>query len=45
MEALHTWCRSEGLERIVLNASTFGEPLYRSMGYVPTDEPMMRLKL
>lgn len=45
MEAIHDWCRGEGIERLVLNASAFGEPMYRSMGYVPTDEPMMRLKL
>jgi GNAT superfamily N-acetyltransferase len=45
MDAVHDYCRAEGIERIVLNASTFGESLYRSMGYVPTDEPMMRLKL
>jgi hypothetical protein len=45
MEAMHEWCRQEGVERVVLNASTFGQPLYESMGYVVTDEPMMRLRL
>ena len=35
----------EGIERVVLNASTFGHPLYESMGYVVADEPMMRLRL
>ena len=45
MEAIHEWCRGEGLERIVLNASSFGQPLYESMGYVATNEPMMRLAL
>ena len=45
MDAIHDWCRAEGIERLVLNASTFGQPLYESMGYVPTDEPMMRLRL
>ncbi len=45
MEAMHDWCRSEGIERVVLNASTFGKALYASMGYVATDEPMMRLRL
>ena len=45
MEAIHEWCRAEGIERLVLNASLFGEPLYRSMGYVRTEEPMMRLRL
>jgi GNAT superfamily N-acetyltransferase len=45
MEAMHEWCRAEGIERVVLNASTFGRPLYESMGYVVSDEPMMRLRL
>ena len=45
MDAMHEWCRAEGIERVVLNASTFGRPLYESMGYVVADEPMMRLKL
>jgi GNAT superfamily N-acetyltransferase len=45
MDAIHDYCRAEGMERMVLNASSFGESLYRSMGYVPTDEPMMRLRL
>ena len=45
MDAIHGYCRSEGIERVVLNASTFGKPLYDAMGYVVTDEPMMRLRL
>ena len=45
MDAMHAWCRGEGIERVVLNASTFGQSLYQSMGYVVTNEPMMRLKL
>lgn len=45
MDAIHRWCRGEGIERVVLNASTFGKPLYETMGYVATSEPMMRLKL
>jgi GNAT superfamily N-acetyltransferase len=45
MEAMHDYCRSEGIERVVLNASTFGKPLYDAMGYVVTNEPMMRFKL
>jgi GNAT superfamily N-acetyltransferase len=45
MDAIHEYCRSEGIERMVLNASTFGQSLYESMGYVPTEEPMMRLRL
>ena len=45
MAAMHDWCKAEGIERVVLNASTFGQTLYTSMGYVVTNEPMMRLQL
>ena len=45
MEAMHEWCRSEGIERVVLNASVFGKRLYDEMGYVVSDEPMMRFRL
>lgn len=45
MDAMHDYCRAEGIERIVLNASTFGKPLYDAMGYVVTDEPMMRFRI
>src|SRR5687767_15604992 len=45
MDAMHEWCRGEGIERIALNASTFGRSLYESMGYVVAEEPMMRLRL
>jgi GNAT superfamily N-acetyltransferase len=45
MDAMHEWCRAEGIERVVLNASVFGRPLYDSMGYVVSAEPMMRLRL
>lgn len=45
MDAMHECCRAEGIERVVLNASTFGQSLYESMGYVVTNEPMMRIKL
>lgn len=45
MDTMHDWCRAEGIERVVLNASTFGRPLYEQMGYVATNEPMMRMRL
>jgi len=45
MDAMHEWCRGEGIERVVLNASTFGKPLYDAMGYVVAEEPMMRYRL
>lgn len=45
MDAMHEWCRGEGIERVVLNASTFGQPLYAAMGYIVANEPMMRLEI
>jgi GNAT superfamily N-acetyltransferase len=45
MDAVHDYCRAEGIERVVLNASTFGKPLYDAMGYVVANEPMMRMRL
>lgn len=45
MEAMHDWCKGEGIERVVLNASKFGHSLYVSMGYVMSEEPMMRLRV
>ena len=45
MHEMHEWCRAEGIERVVLNASSFGRSLYESMGYVVSEEPMMRLRL
>jgi GNAT superfamily N-acetyltransferase len=45
MDAMHEYCRAEGIERVVLNASAFGKPLYDAMGYVVANEPMMRIRL
>lgn len=45
MEAIHAWCRDQGIERLALNASPAGLPLYASMGYEVYAEPMMRLSL
>src|ERR1051325_2849040 len=45
MDAMHEYCRTEGIERVVLNASVFGKPLYDAMGYVDSEQPMMRLRL
>jgi GNAT superfamily N-acetyltransferase len=45
MTAMHDWCRAQGIERVALNASTFGQPIYEQMGYVVTNEPMMRFRL
>lgn len=45
MDAMHDWCRAEGIERVALNASVFGKPIYEAMGYAATGEPMMRMRL
>jgi GNAT superfamily N-acetyltransferase len=45
MEAIHAWCREQGILSIGLNASQFGQGLYESMGYRVLDNPMMFLTL
>ena len=45
MNAIHAWCRDNGIGAIALNASTEGQPLYESMGYAVTGSPMMFLLL
>jgi GNAT superfamily N-acetyltransferase len=45
MHAIHEFCRERGIGSVLLNASTFGQPLYTSMGYRITDSPMMYLAL
>ena len=45
MDAIHEFCRADGIGSIALNASTFGQPLYESLGYRITDSPMMFLSL
>lgn len=43
METMHVWCRGEGIQRVALNASAAGQPIYEAMGYAVAVEPMMRL--
>jgi GNAT superfamily N-acetyltransferase len=43
MDTIHAWCRGEGVTSIALNASVDGRPLYESMGYVESPNPMMFL--
>lgn len=43
MNALHGWCREQGIERTALNATSVGQPIYESLGYTLAHEPMMRL--
>ena len=41
MDAVHTWCRTEGIASVALNASGDGRPVYEAMGYQLTPSPMM----
>ena len=45
METIHGWCREEGIGSIALNASRDGKPLYQSMGYAESANPMMFLSI
>jgi GNAT superfamily N-acetyltransferase len=45
MDAIHAWCRAEGITSMALNASRDGKSLYESMGYAETVSPMMFLAL
>ena len=44
MDHVTAWCRSEQLERIVLNPSAVSIPMYRALGFRPADD-LMRLDL
>jgi GNAT superfamily N-acetyltransferase len=43
MRTIIAWCRKEGFASVFLHASEDGRPLYRSLGFEPTNE--MKLKL
>ncbi len=45
MDAIHDWCRAEGIASMALNASRDGKPLYDSMGYAESPSPMMFLPI
>jgi ribosomal protein S18 acetylase RimI-like enzyme len=45
MEALLGWFRQRGVRKIDLHASVAGEPLYRSLGFLRSKDPAMRLLL
>jgi len=38
MQAMMEWARAEGFDRLLLHASDNGRPLYRSLGFAPTNE-------
>jgi hypothetical protein len=43
MEAIHAWCRAEDITSVRLHASDDGRPLYESLGYVATNEMIVRI--
>lgn len=43
MTGLLAWYRTRGVTRVDLRASAAGEPLYRSLGFVRSHKPAMRL--
>jgi GNAT superfamily N-acetyltransferase len=43
MQTIQAWCVGRGIGSIALNASRFGRPLYESMGYQVSPNPMMFL--
>jgi hypothetical protein len=45
MQRLLAWYRRRGITTVDLRASTEGEPLYRSLGFVRTRDPAMQLIL
>ena len=45
MEAVHDWCRQNGVGAVGLNASRAGQPLYEAMGYRLSPSPMMVIGL
>jgi GNAT superfamily N-acetyltransferase len=45
MDAIHDWCRTNGIRSIALNASSEGRPLYERIGYRVSPNPMMFLAL
>ena len=45
MTTIHEWCRAVGYDRVALQASQFGEPLYIDMGYRPPAQPYLVLDL
>jgi GNAT superfamily N-acetyltransferase len=41
MDAIHSWCRENGIGSMALNASRDGQPLYYALGYSESPSPMM----
>ncbi len=45
MEAILGWCRENTVDTIILHASPEGKALYESMGFKPTNEMRLHLKM
>ena len=41
MDAIHTWCKANGVAAVALNAAPAAQHLYESQGYRPAPSPMM----
>jgi predicted GNAT family N-acyltransferase len=35
-------CRKEGQGKVTVNASPYGEPIYKKLGFIPTDSQQER---
>lgn len=45
MNAIHDWCRGNGIGSVALNATEFGRSMYEELGYQLAPSPMMFLGL
>jgi GNAT superfamily N-acetyltransferase len=45
LEGLLTWFSERGVTQVDLQASTMGEPLYRSQGFTDPHEPLLRWRM
>jgi GNAT superfamily N-acetyltransferase len=43
MQAVLSWCGENGIDTIILHASSSGRSLYESMGFIATNEMRLRL--
>jgi len=41
MDAVHAWCKANGVAAVALNAAPAAQHLYESQGYRPAPSPMM----
>ena len=45
VDTMHAWCRTQGIQRLALNATEAGARVYREFGYTAVRETMMRIDL